>query len=436
MKYLKEPFFWRLSQSESLEEYQPGGYHPVHLGDVIYPTSGVKTSRYRILAKLGYGGFATVWLAEDLVRKNQCVALKVNIARLTGRNNEVKILKTCSSLPQDQLGSAHVVRFLDAFEIEGPNGTHEVIVTEVVCGWYPTVVEASGDVDTRKICRDVSLGVSWLHGNGITHGDIHGNNIGFRVPRLSEISPDLALKNLKEVIGAQTCIAVVPKDRTYDTTHLPKYLVEENSGAVWLHGRLADIRPDDYCPVILDFGGAFRQADIMPQPYVPLVFTPPELLFEAGTLSFAGDIWALGCTLSQLLFRSTLFGRISNHTQLVRAFAKTFGPFPSAWLDASILVEAGIDNETIANNSPSLDIVSTEWAVTQTTLPWDEASRESPELAKLMKGMLQYLPQDRVNIHQVLLSPWLRVQLQDSKSITRPKSNSAFLEDSASILTT
>ncbi len=40
------------------EAYHPGGYHPVHLGDVVH-------HRYRLIRKLGWGQFSTVWLAVD-----------------------------------------------------------------------------------------------------------------------------------------------------------------------------------------------------------------------------------------------------------------------------------------------------------------------------------------------------------------------------------
>lgn len=36
-----------------------GGYHPVHIGDTF-------NRRYKVLSKLGWGYFSTVWLCLDL----------------------------------------------------------------------------------------------------------------------------------------------------------------------------------------------------------------------------------------------------------------------------------------------------------------------------------------------------------------------------------
>lgn len=59
MATVLEPFYCEVD-AEPLKQYRKGGYHPTHLGDVL------KAGRYRIIHKLGWGGYATVWLARDL----------------------------------------------------------------------------------------------------------------------------------------------------------------------------------------------------------------------------------------------------------------------------------------------------------------------------------------------------------------------------------
>jgi hypothetical protein len=52
---------------EDLGEYGPGGYHPVILGDVLPKALPSKEPQYRVMQKLGYGVFATIRLARDIV---------------------------------------------------------------------------------------------------------------------------------------------------------------------------------------------------------------------------------------------------------------------------------------------------------------------------------------------------------------------------------
>jgi serine/threonine-protein kinase SRPK3 len=46
--------------AEPLHRYRVGGYHPVALGDLFHD------GRYKVLHKLGWGGYSTVWAAKDL----------------------------------------------------------------------------------------------------------------------------------------------------------------------------------------------------------------------------------------------------------------------------------------------------------------------------------------------------------------------------------
>lgn len=57
------------SEDEGLQDYKIGGYHPMHIGEVLI-------NRYVIVQKLGWGHFSTVWLAKDIIY-NTFVALKI-----------------------------------------------------------------------------------------------------------------------------------------------------------------------------------------------------------------------------------------------------------------------------------------------------------------------------------------------------------------------
>ncbi|KAJ4861386.1 protein kinase domain-containing protein [Trichoderma breve] len=75
--------------AEELAKYCHGGYHPVHLNDLLCD------GRYRILDKLGFGSFSTVWLAQDEV-KDIYVSIKIAVAEQS--HNPMASCKSCKLL--------------------------------------------------------------------------------------------------------------------------------------------------------------------------------------------------------------------------------------------------------------------------------------------------------------------------------------------------
>lgn len=75
--------------AEPLQRYKPGGYHPTHLGDSL------KSGRYQILHKIGWGGYATVWLAKDhrfdFVLRFDEGSLTMTQTRAAGRNKDFRL---------------------------------------------------------------------------------------------------------------------------------------------------------------------------------------------------------------------------------------------------------------------------------------------------------------------------------------------------------
>ncbi len=76
------------SEDEGLDDYKKGGYHTVHVGEVLI-------DRYVIMQKLGWGHFSTVWLARDF-KYGTYVAIKVQKSAshyLEAAYDEVELLQ-------------------------------------------------------------------------------------------------------------------------------------------------------------------------------------------------------------------------------------------------------------------------------------------------------------------------------------------------------
>lgn len=151
---------------ESLEKYRPGGYHPIMIGDMLH-------DRYRIVDKLGFGGYSTVWLAHDSLLGHY-VAVKVGIA--DSLPNEVKVLRALSTdLPSSSpihRGRNLVASLLDEFKIDGPNGTHQCYtMTPARCNLSEISFSRLFPLEVaRALSFGLVLAIGYTHSRGYVHG--------------------------------------------------------------------------------------------------------------------------------------------------------------------------------------------------------------------------------------------------------------------------
>nr|GAT46892.1 kinase-like protein [Mycena chlorophos] len=169
---------------EDWEDYKPGGYHPVKIGDTF------SEGRYTVVRKLGWGHFSTVWLTWDAKMKRH-VALKVvkSAARYTETAlDEIKLLQRLitSSNPtgaQNHPGRSHVISFLDHFRHTGPNGTHVCMVFEVLGENLLGLIKRHQNKGVpmplvKQIAKQVLLGLDYMHRYcGVIHTDIKPENV-------------------------------------------------------------------------------------------------------------------------------------------------------------------------------------------------------------------------------------------------------------------
>lgn len=158
---------------EKVFDYEAGGHYPVHLSDVLH-------QRYRVIHKLGSGGFANVWLCRDTSanaqQSNKYVAVKIIMAEgSTDECPELRVSKLAELGPDTTTSTELWCLPLDRFDIKGPNGKHFVFVYPVlgprVSRLLPIADYPNGQGEAlRKISKQTTEAMALLHFIGICHG--------------------------------------------------------------------------------------------------------------------------------------------------------------------------------------------------------------------------------------------------------------------------
>lgn len=154
---------------EDIENYQPGGHHPVCIDDRLH-------NRYRVVHKLGHGTFSTVWLAHDQ-RTQQYVAVKVGIADAPLKETDTLkyLTEMINASSQPSTGAAMIPLVKDHFTISGPNGNHPCLVTRPArCSLSESKQEGARglfqlDV-SRSLAAQLILAMCFVHSQGFCHG--------------------------------------------------------------------------------------------------------------------------------------------------------------------------------------------------------------------------------------------------------------------------
>ncbi|KAJ5626710.1 hypothetical protein N7528_004137 [Penicillium herquei] len=265
-----------LYTQESLSRYQPGGYHPVTLGDSF------KDDRYKIHHKLGWGGFSTVWLAKDRDR-NQWVSLKIMTAN-SSVSRELQMLKYLEEHSQGELSSNYVVQLLDTFTHEGPNGVHRCLVFELLGPSVDQVLsdyhEGRDKIDSETVLQmstQLLKAVRFIHSVGMCHG---GNG-------------------------------------------LPTQLVKAAEWDEWIDEKNQDIR-------LFGFGESFFQGQEPEKLAQPGFLMVPETIFT-DSFDYRVDLWRTGCTIYSFLFTTWPFYYLGEDEVLVFQMIDFVEKLPTEW---------------------------------------------------------------------------------------------------------
>ncbi|KAJ5544637.1 hypothetical protein N7461_006941 [Penicillium sp. DV-2018c] len=371
-----------LYTQESLSKYQPGGYHPVNLGDTF------ANDRYKIHHKLGWGGFSTVWLAKDRDR-NQWVSLKIMTAD-SSISRELQILNFLEAQSRRGLASNYVVQLLDAFTHKGPNGVHQCLVFELLGPSVDKVLsdyhESQDKLHTETVLRistQLLKAVKFIHDAGLCHGDISGRNIAFTCTHLSKQTEE----QLFDVLGFPEIEPLKRIDGTPLGNELPAQLIRAAEWNEWIDEDDEDIR-------LLDFGESFYQGQEPQKLAQPGPLKVPETIFT-DCFDDRVDLWRTGCMIYSFLFRTWPFWYIGEDEVLIFQMIGFVERLPAEWESKwkSMQMRSNHNLESEGNYGTSkLERKFADLGPDPTLEP----------LLHVIQGLMRFLPSSRITAEEAL----------------------------------
>ncbi|KJX98771.1 protein kinase [Zymoseptoria brevis] len=394
--------------AEPLHRYRAGGYHPVQLGDILHH------GRYKILHKLGWGSYSTVWAARDSRHaetppERTYVAIKIPVATPPREGQECGALMAVAAIAPTHPGRRYLPSLLDDFSLTGPNGVHHCLVLDIVGTSVQDVVENRFNMTrlpgrlARQIAKQVVRGVNCLHDHGIGHGDLHVHNIALDVPPAHSLSTE----DFVRIYGAPETVPVVRKDGQPIEAGIPPYLVARGI-------RKDDLVVDTVNIKIVDFGGAFIQSTTADEIHTPLVVRAPEAIFHDQCVDTRVDLWGLGCMIFELVAGQPPFDNILvTPPSLVRQMLTLTGDaLPGRWhAKWQAMSDRCTGRPTIEEDEEEDPRTLQSWLEEVYLEGEGEAGLDRDDLRRvggLVRSMLRLEPRERVSTRRALRDEWLR----------------------------
>ncbi|CAI7592512.1 unnamed protein product [Penicillium discolor] len=387
---------------EGTQAYRPGGFHPVYIGDVF-------KDRYKVLNKIGYGVYSTVWLVRDLQPtkpglENEFRALKVLSAECYDGTQapifEREILTHLRNGDQEQMGYDHVCHMVDDFEHSGPNGTHVCLVFELMGetlrsfgAWF--IENRLPNYVMRRFTIQLLLVLDFAHEHNVIHTDIKPDNIFVKFRDFSLIeSGYLTNVPIPEQDRSEEKYSVIP------STPLRRYYFDDADSK----------RVDEFDITLGDWGVSSWIDRHLSETIQPVALRSPEVLIQAPW-NASTDYWNLGCVVLELFRAVRMFSGLvppDGHYELkkhLREIVDLFGPFPKELLERGNkeIVQDIFDDDGRIKDSPPMDRPGLASEAFMPGLRQDVRD----EFASFLYATMKINPDDRVSAEDLLRHPWL-----------------------------
>ncbi|KZT13126.1 kinase-like protein [Laetiporus sulphureus 93-53] len=352
--------FSSMETTEDMTRYVPGGYHPIIIGDIIGSSlrtdSASKPCQYRIMHKLGFGSYATVWLAQKMDS--------------SGALNGAAQWPAVATW-HDAAGS---------LTLRGPNGTHSVLVTDVVAPIISFPSPRRPPHWRKAVAYGLAQSLAHLHAT------------------CTSVMLGLPCRSSHIRIQTYDLTIVLPCSAAKQTRSLPAYVVAPCRLTTY-YEKLASSDP----PVtkIFDFGNAHKAGTLPLNLQCAVEACAPEVVYalvikktENPPVEPPADVWALGAVIFEIVTGSPLFYGVGMPA-LPSRMSKMAGYVPPKW-------RSWRPDLTI-----SPDQADAWWTSRKTLLRQGCVDdKDTDALVRLLKKVLVLDATIRPTIVEVLQDPW------------------------------
>ncbi|KAM9909202.1 hypothetical protein OXX69_005652 [Metschnikowia pulcherrima] len=403
---------------EAAVEYRPGGYHPVKIGDQY--TSDM--NRYKVIRKLGWGHFSTVWLCVSMMT-GEFVAIKIvkSGANYTdAARDEINILRLLTEVDEDSIAfgrhlqnNAHIVGLLDNFQIKGPNGTHLAMVFELMGEnllhlSYELRAAKLTSVDhkekmspallpmpmVKSIVKQILYSVHFMHQRGVIHTDLKPENILL----------------------------------TYDGEGLNERVINSRASSqfqilpsVPLKAKISQLKGSHVEIKLADLGNATHSHMHFTDNIQTRQYRAPEVLLKYKSWGASADVWSIGCLAFELLTGDYLFDpkdgvTFTKDEDHLAQIIELIGHYPSAeYLDHCELSTAYFAGTHEMRNISSLKF----WSLNNVLVEkyrFDPQDDDVNLLCDFISKCLKYNLEERFDCGSLLAHPWFKENARYNKA--------------------
>lgn len=342
------------------------------------------------------------------------IAIKVGIAQCDLKDAEALDRISASAVKDVEFGSNLIPLVLDRFSIDGPNGTHPCLVTASAgCSLVDSLQAADSSPFQLNVARSMAaqlaISVSYVHEKRYVHGDLHMGNILLRLPNYDNLAPE----QLYDKFDAPEPEAVIRADnQPISSPNVPAYVY----APMWLGIPSDEIALDEAKIMLTDFGTAFQPAqEERFDSYTPLQMRPPEVRFEpTKSLSYASDVWSLGCAIWAVLgVKSLLDSWLIGLDDATIDQIDFLGPLPDEWWEAwerraKTFICNGVPKEGREVRTLDQRFQDAIQAPRQRRGMQGMDEEERDALLQMIRDMLVFRLGDRPSARQVLQTQWMR----------------------------